>query len=385
MITLLLAAQAAIGAHAVPSVTRASPVPGGSRTDVQIIQSALHGTARRGALSLQGTLSLEGLTMRDGQVTPGAWGEGYIDSRHPHTWVHELVVSLGDPISLPVVRWSLSAGKGFAAYGSDDPMGRPPMLFPANHHWSQVLERAMVTGAVRAGPVTLEGSLFNGDEPEDPGQWPDFSRFGDSWSLRGMLAVRGVELQLSRARVKSPEHRQGAGLEHLMWHGSARLDRDARAGRVYALVELARVDEEGAFEFGTALAEAQLVAGAHRPYLRFERTERPEETRALEDPFRGVRPHNENSNLGTTRWTTYTAGYGRRLPWRLGPARFEAIGEIMYAHVTRVTGIVFDPEPFYGGNDLWTLSVGLRIGAGAPMPRMGRYGAAAGHTNGHIH
>lgn len=386
MIGPLVAAQIAIGAHAVPVVTRLEPVPGGSSlTEFRVVQSALHASLSRGPLRLHGMASLEGLSMRGGHLTPGAWGEGFIDRRHPHTYLHELVASVVNPVRLPGADWSLSAGKGFAPFGTDDPMGRPALHFPANHHWSQVLERLVIIGAVRAGPVTLEAALFNGDEPEQPSQFPDVSRFGDSWSVRALANAGGVEAQLSHARVTSPEHRQGAGLDHYMWNGSARIDRGTGAGRLYALAEMAWTDEEGAFDFGSMLAEAQLAGAGQRGYLRFERTERPEEARLFGDPFRGVRPHNENSNLGTTRWTSVTAGIGRRLPWRFGPIGLEAIAEVMHAHVTRVTGVVFDPASFYGGNDLLAISVGLRIGAGAPMPRMGRYGITAGHFNGHDH
>src|SRR6266498_4964828 len=92
---------------------------------------------------------------------------------------------------------SISAGKGFAPFGSDDPMNRPALAFPANHHWSQILERAVAVAGVRAGPVTLEAALFNGDEPERPGQWPRISgRFGDSRSGRATLALgRAVQLE----------------------------------------------------------------------------------------------------------------------------------------------------------------------------------------------
>src|SRR2546426_6549297 len=49
-----------------------------------------------------------------------------------------------------------------------------------------------------------------------------------------------------------------------------------------------------------------------QPYYRFERTERPEDMRTL-DPFRSVRPHLDNSILGTSRWSIHTLGYGLRL------------------------------------------------------------------------
>ena len=44
--------------------------------------------------------------------------------------------------------FSLSAGKGFAPYGTDDPMSRRMVKFPANHHLSQLLERWVAAAAV---------------------------------------------------------------------------------------------------------------------------------------------------------------------------------------------------------------------------------------------
>ena len=51
-------------------------------------------------------------------------------------------------------------------------MVRPFLRYPVNHHLAQILERAVAIAAVRAGPVLAEAGLFNGDEPERPGQWP---------------------------------------------------------------------------------------------------------------------------------------------------------------------------------------------------------------------
>lgn len=383
MIGLLMLAQISAGAQVIPIVTRADPVPGGrSLTELRFVQSAVHAAASRGPWRLHAMLSLEGLTMPGGHLTPGAWGEGFIDRRHPHTYVHELVASAVDPVRLPF-RWSLSAGKGFAPFGTDDPMSRPPVAFPVNHHWSQVLERAVAIFAAGAGPVIVEAGLFNGDEPEKPSQWPALERFGDSWSVRGFLTVGDFELQVSRAQVESPEHRQGAGLDHAMTSAALRHRHPLGNNHIDALVEWSRTDEEGAFQFSSMLAEAELVAGSLRPYLRIERTERPEEERVLGDDFRGRRPHNENSNLGTTRWAIVTAGVGRRFG-ALGPVQLETITEVSLAHVTSVTGVVIVPDQFYGRNDIWSLSVGLRIGAGAPLPRMGRYGLAAVGSAGHI-
>lgn len=75
------------------------------------------------------------------------------------------------------------AGKGVAAFGSDDPSDRLTLRHPANHHRSQILERAVLTSGVLAGAVMVEVSLFNGDEPEYPQESPNVDRFGGSWSL----------------------------------------------------------------------------------------------------------------------------------------------------------------------------------------------------------
>jgi hypothetical protein len=380
MIALVLLAQLSVGAQATPVWTRADPSAGGpARSELRVVAPIAFATAHLagGRLMLHAMLNGEGVTMPGGHLSTGVWGEGFIDRRHPHTWLHEFVATVQDAVRLPAgISWSLSAGKGFGPFGTEDPMGRPALVFPVNHHWSQILERAVVIAGVRAGPLTIEAGAFNGDEPERWNRWPNWSRFGDSWSARAFVRPgAGLELEVSHARVKSPEHRNGSGLDHTMWNASASLRRSLRAGELYAMAEWSHADEEGAYQYSSVLAEAQLTSSANRLYLRAERTDRPEEQRILGDDFRSVRPHNENSNLGTTRWTTLTAGFGRRLP-KVASVHSEAILEAAHAHVTNVTGVVFDPRFFYGTNDLWLFSVGIRVAAGAPVHRMGRYGVA---------
>ncbi|MEA2722758.1 MAG: hypothetical protein QOH59_529 [Gemmatimonadales bacterium] len=370
-----------LGANGVLLYTFADPVPHGrSLAEVRLVQPAfmLHGGALSNRLRLLATVNLEGLTIPDGELTPGAWGEGFIDRRHPHTYLHELVLSADDLLGQldGSARLSLAAGKGFAPFGTDDPMVRPVVRYPVNHHLAQVLERAVVIAGITGGPVVLEAGLFNGDEPERPGQWPKVSRFGDSWSGRlTVVPVRELELQGSYAHVHSPEHRPGAGTDQRKWSVAGRWDGAVRAYPVYGLVEWARTSEaEGFFVFRSFLAEGAWTAGRSRLHYRFERTERPEEERTL-DPFRSVRPHFENSIQGTTRWTIHTVGYG----FRLDPvARLEAVpfAEVSYGRITDVGGGVFDASRFYGRSSFWSLGIGVRLNAGMRMHRMGRYGVA---------
>ena len=140
---------------------------------------------------------------KGGELTPGAWGEGFVDRRHPHTTFHELNIEVNDILGRidGAGRMSIVVGKGFVPFGTDDPMSRPFMRYPVNHHLSQLLERAVAIVQYDVGPVAVEGAIFNGDEPTQPSDWPLLRtdehtwRFGDSRSLR--VTVRPV----ARSRV----------------------------------------------------------------------------------------------------------------------------------------------------------------------------------------
>jgi hypothetical protein len=369
-------------AQAVAAVTHVDPVPGGNAaTEVRVEQPVLMltGVTLHDHLALHTTVVLEGLTMRSGVLTPGAWGEGFNDRRHPHTYTHEVMASARHLLGHPG-GWldaSVSAGKGFVPFGSDDPMNRPALSFPVNHHWSQILERAVGMAGVKAGPLVAEVALFNGDEPERPAQLPRISRWGDSWSARvTVLPGAGLELEASRARVHSPENRPGAATDQEKWHASVRWERSLGGNRLYGLAEWARNSEaDGFFVFHTLLAEGQWSRAKSRLYYRFERSDRPEEERTT-DPFRSLRPHLENSILGTTRWSIHTVGLGRVVSAPVHGLRIEPILEVSYGRVSDVGGGLFSAAGFYGRQDLWSVKVAARVAAGRTH-RMGRYGVGA--------
>ena len=371
-----------LGAHAIGLYTHADPVPGGGSADeVRVVQPIvmLRAGLNGRRLVLTSTANLEGLTIPGGELAPGDWGEGFMDRRHPHTYVHELVVSFNDLLGQldGDGELSLSAGKGFAPFGTDDPMSRPVIRYPVNHHLAQILERAVAIVALRQGWATLEAGLFNGDEPERPGQWPRVAhRFGDSWSARGTLTpLAGAEVEASYAHVHSPEHRPGAGPDQTKWSAAARWERLVGHDPVYALVEWARTSEAGGFfVYHSVLGEGAWEHGSHRLLWRVERTERPEETRTL-DPFRSVRPHLDNSILGRTRWTIVTAGYSVRLLPLRSRYQIEPQVEMAYGSVRSLEGLAFDPATFYGRTTFWSVNAGIRVGWGMSMHRMGRYGA----------
>lgn len=383
-----------LGAQAVVAYERSDILPagrtlgpGGALGEVRLVRPTLMGSAAWRRFRLVGMLNFEGATMPDGELALGDWGEGFVDRRHPHTYLHELVLSATDILGRHdgTANLSLSAGKGFAPFGTDDPMTRPFLRFPVNHHLSQILERAVAIASVRVPAVSVEAGLFNGDEPERPGQWPRIGgRFGDSWAARvTAYPEAGLEVQASHAHVHSPEHRPGAGTDQGKWSLSARWSRSLAGHPVYALLEWARTSEaDGFFVFHSILGEGAWSTGRHRLQYRFERTERPEEERLSR--FRSLRPHLENSILGTTRWTIHTAGYEVEA-LRIGRLRAQPIAEISYGTITRVGGGVFEVETEYGQDHFWSLGLGVRLAAGMDSHRMGRYGMENEGTAHHHH
>jgi hypothetical protein len=373
------AQDVSIMAQAIPLVTRADPTAThGALTEGYLTQPTVMTHASWRFLRGVSTLNLEGLTLDRGELATGGYGEGYVDRRHPHAYVHELL--LGAESEHGGLHTSLFAGRGFAPFGSDDPMVRPFEKYPVNHHLSQVLERVVAIGAVRYGPLIGELGTFNGDEPTAPGSSPNFDRFGDSWSSRiTVLPVDGGEVSASFASVTSPEVRASHGLDQRKGSVVARFNRETPTSLRYAMLEWARTDERdnGALTTSltsllgeTAFCARGIILGA-----RLERTDRPEEERLL-DPFRTPRPSSDLANLGVSRWTTITGSISAPSV-RAGIASARPFVEVARINVApgNPAGI-FNPELRYGTRRMWMYSAGIRLRAGSMHDRMGRYGAA---------
>ncbi len=145
------------------------------------------------------------------QVGESLDGRPLVDRQHPH----DLFMQLAG-----VWRVALSERTGLTIAGG--PVGEPaigPVAFmhrasaaelplaPLSHHTfdSTHISFGVITAAVDRGPWTVEGSLFNGREP-DQHRW-DFD-FGPLDSVAGRVWYKPSaewELQASAARLKDPE------------------------------------------------------------------------------------------------------------------------------------------------------------------------------------
>ena len=374
-----------IGAQAIGVVTHESPaIHSRDLTEGYVTQPVVMATATfwSDALEMKGTLNLEGATMKRGELNAGIIGEGYIDRRHPHTYMHELVITgqrrVGDNGA------SLTLGKGFAPFGTDDPMARPFEKYPINHHLSQILERAVAIGALRSRRVIVEAGLFNGDEPESPGDVPNRARYWDSWSGRVTLVpFPQGEFQTSYARVRSPENARGGGEDQHKQSASIRLEDAQHSG--YGLLEWARtsdyVGSTRTFAFTSLLAETSARYGVASGALRLERTERPDEAR-LTNEFKTPLPANDLSITGRSRWTIITGRLAVHVPVArtLSFEPFAEVARIRFTPTLRPSG--FDPAQFYGSDRIWSFSFGATLRLGMSHMRMGRYGVATTEMRG---
>lgn len=371
--------RVSLAAQAIGVITRQSPALGGRAfTEGYVTQPTFMAHARlwSNVATLQAMISLEGFTLERGELNPGIVGEGYIDRRHPHTYLHELTGTVQHHFG--GTRASLTIGKGFAPFGTDDPMSRPFVKYPINHHLAQILERIVAIAALGAGPIVVEAGAFNGDEPESPGDAPNRERLWDSWAGRvTLLPVAGAELQASYASVRSPEVAAGGGTDDRKWSVSVRVsDRDERR---YALAEWARTaDYAGgvaAFSYNSFLVETAASTGPVVLAARLEVTDRPDEER-LADPFRTPLSGHDFSILGRSRWTIATVR--ATVPVSRGShASLSPFAELAFHRVSetlRPSGFV--PAQFYGSSRIWMLSLGAKLGLGDAHRRMGRYGAA---------
>jgi hypothetical protein len=211
----------------------------------------------RGSVALRAMASLDPFTMPvDGypellQSGESARGVPLHDRQHPHDLWMELAgiarAPLGDALALEV-------------YGA--PVGEPalgPVAFPhrasalhdpvapLSHHWldSTHISQGVVTGALLARDVKLEGSWFNGREPDEQRRDLDAPRL-DSWSGRVSVSpLRELVLQGSFGRLASPEALEPGRQLHRVTASALWNERLGRTGNYAVLAAWGRNVEGG--------------------------------------------------------------------------------------------------------------------------------------------
>ncbi len=165
----------------------------------------------RSMASLDPTMGRSGypLLFQTGETADGA--TPLIDRQHPHDALMELSASYGMPVVDDVETFLYVGLPGEPALGPPTYMHRFSGMrnpeAPLTHHWfdSTHITFGVATLGVSDGPVKLEGSWFNGREP-DQSRWNIETRRFDSWSARlSYNPTPQWALQVSHGYLKSPE------------------------------------------------------------------------------------------------------------------------------------------------------------------------------------
>jgi hypothetical protein len=237
-------------------------------------------TAGAGKLTLTGMLSLDALT-----ATPHGYreifqvGEVYrgvtlVDWQHPHDFLMQASVTWRVPIDYRSGFTIAGAPVGEAALGPVAYMHRASAAdnptAPLAHHTldSTHISMGVITAGLDHGPWTIEGSLFNGTEP-DENRW-DLMDPGplDSWSARLWYEPSPEwQFQVSHGFLKHPEPLEPGAIRRTTGSGSW----FKRRPTGFTAVTLAfGLNQKEIGTYAAYLAEAEDRRGRTSIYGRFE-------------------------------------------------------------------------------------------------------------------
>ena len=165
----------------------------------------------RAMVSLDPTMGKRGypLLFQTGETADGT--TPLVDRQHPHDFFMELAGSYSLDLAPDSAAFAYFGLPGEPALGPTAFMHRFSGMripeAPLTHHWldSTHITFGVATVGVSKGPIQIEGSWFNGREP-DSARWNIETRAFDSWSVRlSYNPVPALSMQVSHGDLKSPE------------------------------------------------------------------------------------------------------------------------------------------------------------------------------------
>lgn len=248
----------------------------------------------RAMVSLDPTMGSSGypLLFQTGETADGR--TPLIDRQHPHDAFMELSSSYSVSFDGDRAAFVYAGLPGEPALGPPTFMHRWSAMrnpeAPLTHHWfdSTHITFGVVTAGASQGPFKLEGSWFNGREP-DQARWNLETRRFDSWSTRlSFNPTPNWALQASFGYLKSPEALEpDTSVRRLT---ASAMHHVAIAGGEWATTAAwARNDKrgpEGRSRLPGAFVESTFVRDRHTLFGRFERVDK-DELFAEDDPLHG--------------------------------------------------------------------------------------------------
>jgi hypothetical protein len=280
---------------------------GGPRGDSKIVsQSMLMGMAHRplgsGSLMLRGMLSLDPTMGKDGYpllFQTGETADGVtplIDRQHPHDFFMELAAVYSHPLSADTSVFL------YAGYPGEPALGPPAFMHrfsgmdnpdaPLGHHWLDAthITFGVLTGGLVWRGLKLEGSLFNGREPDEH-RWNFDPLRLDSTALRLTWNPNANwSMQASWGRINSPEALE-PDIDQQRITASVTYNVPLASGNWQTTFAWGRNDKQPGDSTNALLLESALRWNAHTVFGRIEHTEKDElfgEGEPLHDQTFGV-------------------------------------------------------------------------------------------------
>ena len=232
-------------------------------------------------LSLDPAMGVDGypLLLQSGETADGV--QPLVDRQHPH----DLFMEMSGTYSLPI--GSKSSAFLYMGYPGEPALG--PVTFmhrfsgtddpaaPISHHWldSTHITYGVVTWGVVHGVWKIEGSAFNGREP-DQHRW-NFDAFRlNSWSGRiSWNPTPNWSLQTSYGFIKSPEQLE-PGVDQHRITASATYNRPFAGGNWQTTFAWGRNLNSPGRTLDGFLLESAVGIGRHTVFARFENAQKDE-------------------------------------------------------------------------------------------------------------
>src|SRR5262245_24381175 len=178
-----------------------------------------------GQLSLRGMFSLEPLTISDcgypnllasGEVCEG---EPIIDRQHPHDLLMEISGTYDRQLSSGLMLQIYGGAAGEPALGPVAFPHRPSALSnplaPISHHWLDAshITFGVVTAAIADRRWKLEGSVFNGREPDEDRYDLNLDSLGSYSGRVTFLPTARVAVQFSAGHLEEAEEHDGSRVD----------------------------------------------------------------------------------------------------------------------------------------------------------------------------
>ena len=240
-----------------------------------------------GTLTLRTMLSLDPAMGRDGYpllLQTGETADGatpLIDRQHPH----DLFMDLSATYSVPV--GDTSSAFLYAGYPGEPALGPPTFMHrfsgmddpaaPISHHWldSTHIVFGVVTAGFVHGPWKIEGSAFNGREP-DQARWNFDPLKVDSYSGRiSWNPTPDWALQASYGFIRSPELLEPTVNQHRIT-ASASYNRKLAGGNWQTTLAWGRNYMEPGPALDAFLLESAVNWGRHTVFARAENAQKNE-------------------------------------------------------------------------------------------------------------